>query len=65
MHDLIRQLKQNAYHTADRDRCDVETTPEWRAAVELEAWRSVMPQFEFRDGAIHRTLASLPPSSVQ
>ncbi len=65
MHDLIRQLKQAAYYTADKERCDVEQTPEWRAAVELEAWRSVMPQYEFRDGAIHRTLASLPPSVVQ
>ena len=45
--------------------CDVEQTPEWRAAAELEAWRSVMPQYEFRDGGIHRTLASLPPSVVQ
>ena len=64
MHDLIRQLKQNAYYTADRDGCDVESTPEWRAMVELEAWRSVMPQYEFRDGAIHRTLASFPPTTA-
>jgi len=49
MHDLIRQLKQAAYYTADKERCDVEQTPEWRAAVELEAWRSVMPQYEFRE----------------
>lgn len=59
--DLMRELKQAAYWTADRDGCSPEDTPEWRAMAELEAWRNVMPQYEYRDGAIHRTLASLPP----
>lgn len=62
MHDLIRQLKQAAYWTADRDSIDVEETPEWRAMLEIKAWRSVMPQYEFRDGGIYRTVASLPPA---
>lgn len=57
--DLMRELKQEAYCAADRLGCDPEATPEWRAMAEIEAWRSVMPQYEFRDGAIHRTLASL------
>lgn len=60
--DLIRLLKLEAYYAADRLGCDLEATPEWRAMVELQAWRDVMPQYEFRDGAIHRTLASLPPT---
>lgn len=34
-----------------------------RFMEEVEAWRAVMPQYEYRDGAIHRTLASLPPSA--
>lgn len=59
--DLTRELMQEAYYAADRLGCDPEATPEWRAMVELEAWRNVMPQYEYRDGAIHRTLASLPP----
>ncbi len=63
MHDLIRALKQAAYHTADRDKLDVEQTPEWLAQAELEAWRAVMPQYEFRDGAIHRRPEHLPPAS--
>ncbi len=28
------------------------------AAIEIEAWRAVMPQYEYRDGAIKRTLAT-------
>lgn len=52
MWDLMRELKSAAYHTADRDKCDVEATPEWKAMLELEAWRTVMAAFEFRDGAI-------------
>lgn len=60
--DLMRELKQAAYWTADRDGCAPEATPEWRAMAELEAWRAVMSQYEYRDGAIHRTLASLPPT---
>ncbi len=64
MHDLIRALKQAAYHTADRERIDVEATPEWRAQAEIEAWRSVMPQYEFRDGVIHRRPEHLPPTSI-
>ena len=63
MHDLIRRLKQQAYGSADRDQIDVEQTAEWIAVTEIEAWRSVMPQYEFRDGAIHRKPESLPPFS--
>ncbi len=33
-----------------------------RRSIEVSAWRSVMPQYEYRDGEIHRTLASLPPA---
>lgn len=31
-----------------------------QSAIEVEAWRAVMPQYEFRDGAIHRRPESLP-----
>lgn len=54
MRDLVRELKSQAYATAQRDGCEVEATPEWQAARELEAWREVMPQHEYRDGAIYR-----------
>lgn len=33
------------------------------AAIEVEAWRAVMPQYEFRCGAIHRKPEHLPPAS--
>lgn len=58
---LERGLKSAAYFTAERDGCAVEDTPEWKAMLELEAWRSVMPQYEFRDGAINRKGSHLPP----
>lgn len=61
MYDLERELKSAAYHTADRDKCEPEETPEWRAMLELAAWRSVMPQYEFVNGAIHRKPETLPP----
>ena len=32
-----------------------------RFMEEVEAWRKVMPQYEFRDGAIHRRPEALPP----
>ena len=58
---LERMLKGAAHETAAREGCNVEQTPEWRAMLELEAWRNVMPQYEFRDGGIHRKPESLPP----
>lgn len=58
---LERELKGAAHSTASRECCDVESTPEWRAMLEIEAWRAVMPQYEFRDGAIHRKGSHLPP----
>lgn len=35
-----------------------------RAAIEIEAWRAAMPQYEYRDGAIKRTLESMPPTGA-
>ena len=35
-----------------------------QAAIEVEAWRAVMPQYEYRDGQIKRTLESLPPAGA-
>lgn len=32
-----------------------------QSAIEVEAWRNVMTQYEFRDGAIYRKGSSLPP----
>lgn len=60
MHDLVRRLKQDAYAKANGG--DVEATDEWKAAVELEAWRNTFPQYEF-DGAsnVRRKPESLPP----
>lgn len=34
-----------------------------RYIEEVEAWRSVMSQYEFRDGAIHRKPEHRPPAS--
>lgn len=34
------------------------------AAIEVEAWRSVMPQYEYREGQIKRTIESLPPAGA-
>lgn len=59
---LERELKGAAHSTASREGCDVETTPEWRAMLELDAWRRVMPQYEFRDGGIYRRPETLPPA---
>jgi hypothetical protein len=59
---LERMLKGAAHDTASREGCEVEQTPEWRAMLEIEAWRAVMPQHEYRDGAIYRKPESLPPS---
>ena len=57
-YDLPRRLKQDAY----TKRPDApEDTDEWRAAIEIEAWRAVMPQYEFRDGAIYLKGSHLPP----
>lgn len=58
-YDLPRRLKQDAYAKSPSA---PEDTDEWRAAIEIEAWRSVMPQYEFRDGEIKRTFDSLPPA---
>jgi len=33
-----------------------------RFMEEVEAWRAVMPQHEYRDGAIYRKPENLPPS---
>ena len=57
-YDLPRRLKQDAYTKAPSA---PQATDEWRAAEEIEAWRAVMPQYEFRDGAIHRKGSHLPP----
>jgi hypothetical protein len=57
-YDLPRRLKQDAY---TKSPAAPQDTDEWRAAEELEAWRSVMTQYEFRDGAIYRKGSSLPP----
>jgi len=60
-YDLPRRLKQDAY---DKSPSDPEITDAWRAAIEIEAWRAVTPQYEFRDGAIRRKIESLPPAGT-
>lgn len=58
---LERELTGEAHTIAARENIDVEQTCAWRALRELEAWRAAMPQYEFRDGALHRKPESFPP----
>jgi hypothetical protein len=58
---LERELTGEAHTIATREGIDVEQTCAWRALRELEAWRSAMPQYEYRDGALYRKPETLPP----
>ncbi len=58
---LERELTGEAHTIAAREGIEVEQTCAWKALRELEAWRVVMSQYEYRDGGIHRRPESLPP----
>jgi hypothetical protein len=60
---LERMLKGAAHDTASREGCEVEQTPEWRAMMEIEAWRRTNPQYFYDPSAdaIFRLPETLPP----